>query len=40
MAEILIGEFNAPKVKIYLRKIHPPIEPILGFSAIEIEREV
>lgn len=39
LAEILIREFKAPKVKIRLLKIHPPIEPILGYSAIEIERE-
>lgn len=38
LAEMVIREFNVPKVKILLRKIHPPIEPILGYSAVEIER--
>ncbi len=39
LAEILIKEFGAPKVRLSLRKHHPPIEQILAYSGIEIERE-
>lgn len=39
LAGVLIQEFKAPRVRVRLRKIHPPIEPILGYSSVEIERE-
>lgn len=38
-ADVVIREFRAPRVRIRLRKIHPPIEAILGYSSVEFERE-
>lgn len=39
LARAVLSEFGVGKVRIRLRKQAPPIEPIMEFAAVDIERE-
>ena len=38
MADVLLKEFGIHEVKVTLKKLHPPIEPIMKHAAVEIYR--
>lgn len=39
LARLILQEFGVKNLKLRLRKMTPPIEPILAYSAVEIHRE-
>jgi 7,8-dihydroneopterin aldolase/epimerase/oxygenase len=39
LAQVVLGEFGVKKLTLRLRKIAPPIEPIMAYAAVEIDRE-
>lgn len=39
LAQIVLTEFGVKRLTLRLRKMAPPIEPIMAFSAVEINRE-
>ena len=39
LAEVVLREFGAKDLTLRLRKMAPPIEPIMACSAVEIHRE-
>ena len=38
IANVLLKEFGIHEVKLMLKKLHPPIEPIMKHAAVEIHR--
>jgi dihydroneopterin aldolase len=40
LARLILKEFGVKSMTLRLRKIAPPIEPIMAYSAVEIHREV
>jgi len=39
LAQVVLREFKVRTLTLRLRKMAPPIEPIMGYSAVEIHRE-
>ncbi len=38
LAEVLMKEFSVKEVTLCLKKLHPPVEPIKNYSAVQIHR--
>jgi len=39
LSQVILREFGVKELTLRLRKIAPPIEPIMGYAAVEIRRE-
>ena len=40
LAEVLLKEFPVEEITLCLKKLHPPVEPIKNFAAVQIHRSI